>query len=305
MSLDTLVEPHHKLSFQANFELATQQWGPKLRQYVTERPCTGEGAVAADLIGKVNYSRIGSRRRSNPENAPNRTRRWLVYRDPIQSGQYLDKVDVFKMIDDPSSELMEAHAGAIGRGVDDCILGLDEDGGIAEGGILGTIIEGKRPGSGSAIALPAKHLTVHGGVGLTIGKMRKARKQLGLDENDLDRLRPVMAITTNQHDDLLGIVENGTSDLNQMEQPQLVNGEVKRLMGFSFVEINRLPIVGGVRSCPVWVKNQIILGVWQDVRPRMWNDTHAGNTPYAEVDAIMDCTRKEDLGVHVIECQES
>lgn len=304
MPLDTQVEPHHKLSFLTNFELATQQWGPKLRRFVTERSCTGEGAVAADLIGQVNYSRIPSRRRSNPENVPSRERRWLVYRDPIWSGQYLDSVDKFKMIDDPSSELQKAHAMAIGRGVDDTILGLDEDGNVAEGGILGPVVVGKRPG-GAPVALPTQYTTLHGGFGLTITKLRAARKRLGLSENDLDRVRPVCAITTNQHDNLLGIVETGTADLNQMEQPQLIDGKVTRLMGFDFVEINRLPVAAGVRSCPVWIKDQIILGVWQDVRPRMWNDTSAGLTPYCEVDAIMDCTRKEDLGVHVIQCQES
>lgn len=304
MPLDTLVEQHHKLTFTANFQLATQYLGPKLRRFVTEQACTGEGATAADIIGKVNYRRGPSRRRSNIENVPNRTRRWLVYRDPLETGQYLDSVDKFRQIDDASSQLMRTHAMAIGRGVDDTILGLDEDGAIAEGGILGTVVEGKRPG-GAGIALPAKHLTVHGGTGLTIAKLRKARKQLGLDDNDLDRMSPVCAITTNQHDDLLGIVETGTADLNQLEQPQLRDGKVTRLMGFDFVEVNRLPKAASTRSCPVWVKEQIVLGVWQDIRSAMWNDSHAGNTPYIEVTAIMDCTRKEDVGVHVIECTEA
>lgn len=304
MSLDTLVEQHHKLSFQSNFMLATQYLGPKLRRFVTERICVGEGAVAADIIGTVNYRRGESRRRSNIENVPGRTRRWLVYRDPIETGQYLDAVDKFRMIDDPGSPLMIAHSAAIGRGIDDTIMGLDEDGNVGEGGIFGTVVQGKRPG-GAGVALPGANITVHGGTGLTIGKLRKARKKLGLDENDLDRLSPVVGITTNQHDDLLGIVETGTADLNQLEQPQLRDGKVTRLMGFDFVECNRLPKAGTTRSLPVWVKDKIVLGIWQDVKPGMWNDTHARNTPYIHVDAIMDCTRTEDVGVHIIECTEA
>ena len=50
MPKDILVEAHHKLSFEANVQLATQRHGSKLRPYVTEKPCQGEGAVAANLI---------------------------------------------------------------------------------------------------------------------------------------------------------------------------------------------------------------------------------------------------------------
>ena len=120
---------------------------------------------------------------------------------------------------------------------------------------------------------------------------------------------PVMAITQNQDDDLLGIVETGTADLNQFEQPQLRDGKVTRLMGFEFVHINGLPVRGAapnlIRSCPVWVPDDIILGVWQDVKTGLWNDTSARNTPYWHIDAYMDCTRREDVGVHVIECVEA
>jgi hypothetical protein len=304
MAFDQLVEQHHKLQFQSNFMLATQYMGPKLRPYVTEQTCAGEGAVAADLIQPVKYRRLSGRRRSNEENPAGRTRRWLMYRDPVWTGQYLDSVDKFRQIDDAGSDLMRTHAAEIGRAVDDIILGLDEDGNIGEGGLLGTIVEGKRPGN-APVALDSQYITVHGSVGLTIAKLRKARKKLGLDNVDLDRVTPVMAITTNQHDDLLGIVETGTADLNQLEQPQLRDGKVTRLMGFTFVECNRLPKAGTTRSCPVWLKEKIKLGIWQDIRPRMWNDTHAGLMPYMEVDAIMDSTRVEDLGVHVIECTES
>lgn len=304
MPYDAQVEDHHKLTFRDNFMMVTQRMGSKLRPYVSEMPCTGEGATAADLIGEVTYRRGDSRGRTNVENVPARTRRWLVYRDPIETGQYLDSVDKFRMIDDPTSRLYETHTLAIKRGVDDTILGLDVDGTISSGGIFGAVAEGKRPGDGTA-TLAAQHTTVHGSAGLTVAKLRAARKRLGLDENDLDIYRPCMAITTSQHDDLLGIVEGASSNLNMLEQPQIVDGKVTRLMGFDFVEMNRLPLSGTTRSCPAWLKKDVMLGVWQDVNPQMWNDTHAKNTPYMHVDAYMDATRIEDKGIHVVECTES
>lgn len=304
MPLDTRVEEHHKLQFRENFLMVTQQRGSKLRAYVTEQPCAGEGAVAADLIGQITYQRGTGRRRSNIENVPSRERRWLVYRDSIETAQYLDTVDKFRMIDDPMSRLYEAHNAAIRRGIDDIILGLDETGKIDSGGLLGKVAEGKRVGDATK-TLPSEYVTPHGGAGLTVAKLRAARLKLGLDENDLTVNRPVMAITTNQADDLLGIVENGTANYNLLEQPQLKEGRVTSFMGFDFIEINRLPKASTTRSCPVWIKSQVVLGVWQDVRPRIWNDTHVGNIPYMHVDAVLDATRIEDLGVHVIECTES
>jgi len=304
MPLDQRVEDHHKLLFSENFLMVTQRLGSKLRPFVTEQQCTGEGANVADLIGTVNYQRGNSRRRSNIENVPERTRRWLVYRDPIETGQYLDSVDKFRMIDDPTSKLYETHVNAIRRGVDDTILGLDENGAVAEGGIFGKIAEGKRPGN-AGIDLPSSYQTAAGGTGLTIPKLRAARKKLGLDENDLDMYRPCMAITTNQHDNLLGIVESASGNLNMLEQPTVKSGKVTSLMGFDFIEINRLPKQGTTRRCPIWLKDKVVLGVWQDVKPDMWNDTHARNTPYMHCDAYMDATRIEDLGIHVIECEEA
>ena len=285
-------------------EVSLQQNGSKLRPFVSEQPCASEGATAADLIGPVTYQRGPARRRSNIENVPSRSRRWHVFPDPIETGQYLDSADKFRMIEDPSSKLMEAHTNAIRLGIDDTILGINPDGTLFEGGILGKVAEGKAPGAATK-ALPSAQISVHGGSGLTVLKLRGARKQLGLDENDLATFSPTMAISTVQHDDLLGIVENASANLNMLEQPHIVNGRVTRLMGFNFVEINRLPkLQVGIRSCPVWLKNKVELGIWQDVKPDMWNDSHARNTPYMHVDAWMDCVRIEDKGVHIVECAE-
>lgn len=302
MPKDILVEAHHKLAFDSAVRLALQRNGSKLRAYVTEKPCTGEGAVAANTIGPITAVRRSGRRRSNVQTTAERARRWLVYRDPLEVGDYIDSEDVFRQSGEPTSELIDNGTRAIGRGIDDTILGV-EGGLITEGGIFGTVVTGKRPGA--QLALPTGNVIVHGGTGLTIAKLRRARRALGLSEVDLDRVTPVMAITTNQDDDLLGIVETGTADLNQLEQPQLRDGKVTRLMGFEFVHTNGLPKnASGQRWCPVWVPEAIKLGVWQDVKTRLWNDSSADNTPYWKIDVFMDCARVEDAMVQVVECVE-
>lgn len=158
---DLLVEAHHKLWWEANVQLAIQRHGSKLRPYVTEKPDQGEGAVAANLIQPVRAIRDTGRRRSNISLTAERKRRWLIYRDPIAVGACIDAEDTFRQVGEPTSELIENGAKAIGRGIDGRILGLNQDGAA---GILGSIIEGKRPGA-AGIALPAGNIALHGGAG--------------------------------------------------------------------------------------------------------------------------------------------
>lgn len=303
MAFDTLVEQAFKLEFQAEMDLALQQNESKLAGTVRHKPCDGEAVAASDLVGSVNYRRRSGTNRNNWENPAGFTRRWLTLRDPIESGQYLDTENKFRQMGDHSSELMRAHAAAVNRGRDDTILGLDENGAITDGGLLGSVVEGKRPGN-SPVALPAEFQTVHGGTGLSIAKLRAARKKLAKDDNDLDRMELYMAVDPQQMDDLLGIVEGASANLNMMDQAQLKDGKVARLMRFNFIEINRLPLVSGVRYCPAWTKDNVVLGVWQDVKSYLYNDTHSGNTPYMKVDTVIDCTRAQDAAVHVIQCSE-
>lgn len=114
-----------------------------------------------------------------------------------------------------------------------------------------------------------------------------------------------MAITPKQHTDLLKIVSQTQENLNAFQQEELRRGKVSFFMNTNFYVTNRLLKSGTTRSCPMWTKDNVALGVWQDVQGDMWNDTSAKNRPYAYVDAYVDCVRIQDNGVHVIECTES
>lgn len=302
MSFDTLVEQSFKLQFQAEMALAAQQLKSKLRQHVIEKMCSGKATTASDIINKGGYTRRTGRLRSNLETPAEFVRRWLVMRDPIASGQYLDDEDMYRQMGNHQSELIQHHVANVERGIDDIILGLDEGGAIANGGIMGKISEGETPGG--ATVLPSSQIVVHGGVGLTLAKMMTVRENFAKADYDLDRETPNMAVDPRQMTNLLEIVASASGNLNALDQAVLVEGKVTRFMRINFLEINRLPLVGGVRSCPSWMKSNIVLGVWQDTKPDLYNDTHADNTPYMKQDCRMDATRKQDSGVQIIECTE-
>lgn len=304
MAFDARVSQSFVLTYDSNLQLALQQMGPKLRAYVTEKSVTGEAVAASDVIGTMEMEEIEHRVRSNADDKPQFTKRWLTFPNRFRVGGKFDTEDMMRAAMAPDAEVIRTAAASAGRKVDDIILGVNSAGVATDGGIMGQVVEGKRPG-GAGVALPSSEITVHGSTGLTIAKLRGAIERLWLNENDLDRNMAVMAITPRQHDDLLGIVESASANLNMLEQPHIVDGRVRRLMGLNFIVTNRLPKTGSTRSCPVWTKDNIVLGIWQDIASKVWNDSSADEIPTWRVDLRMQATRIHDKGVHIIECTEA
>lgn len=302
------VEAHHKLMYAASVQLVTQQTRNPFAGTVTEVMAKGEAQSAADLIGAGEYQYGEDRSRRNPELPVTGTRRWLVRPPVIESGQYIDDEDKFATATDPTSSIVTTHTRRVIRGKADRILGIrriDNVFQVTDGGILGSATEGKR--GGTVVGLPAGQILPAGGTGLTIDKLRLTKLTLnkadfGLEDDD----ETYCAITPEQVDDLLGIAQASSVPLNAFAIEQLRNGKPTPLMGYTWKVTNRLPLnaAGTARLCPVWTKNNIQVGIWQDVKGEMWNDTSAKNKPYAYVSAYIDAVRVEDKGVIAIECVE-
>lgn len=316
MSFEQLVEAHHKLTYTQNVEMVAQQKQNRLRPAVTIVPASGEARSVADLLGAKEYLRGEDRSRRNPENPTARTRRWLVRPTVIEDGEYVDTVDKFDMAMDPTSALVRNSVVAVERGVFDTILGIQRNTNgtfsIAGSGILGKATSGKRPTTSTD--LPSGNFIAHnydpsstGLTGLTLDKLRKVkldlnRAEFGMeDDDDL-----YAAISPVQVDDLIGIAAATNQSLNAFAVEQLRSGKPTMLMGINWITTNRLPIDdSGYRMCPVWSKKNVVVGMWQDVRGAMWNDTSAKNLPYIYTSAYVDAVRIEDGGVRVIRCAES
>ncbi|GGH36331.1 hypothetical protein SAMN05444007_108250 [Cribrihabitans marinus] len=309
MSFEQLVEAHHKLTYSDNVQMVAQQKQNRLRPAVTIVPATGEARSVADLLGAKEYIRGEDRSRRNPENPTPRSRRWLVRPGVIEDGEYCDTVDKFDMAMDPTSSLVRNSVVTVERGVFDTILGIEKnaDGtfSVSGSGILGKATSGKRKETVSS--LPAGNYIAAGAAGLTLDKLREVKKALNKAEfgmEDDDEL--YAAITPEQVDDLIGIAAATNQSLNAFAVEQLRSGKPTMLMGIGWIATNRLPLDGsGNRLCPVWSKKNIVVGMWQDVQGRMWNDTGAKNLPYIYTSAYVDAVRVEDGGVRVIRCAES
>jgi hypothetical protein len=302
MSFDQLVEQTHQVAFSNAIELAMQLNGPQLRAFTTEMPCSGHAVPASSTIKKVEAQTGTGRNRSNPDNKAARERRWLVWRDEIFDGAYLDERDLWLSAMDPSSELVDNATMAVGRKIDQRVLGVDATGAIGEGGILGKVTGGKTPTSSTG--LPAENYVSHGDAGLTVEKLTKVREMLALANHDMRNIRPVVGLGAKQITDLFGLISSATG-LNVLQQKEIVEGHIGRVMGMDLVEYQGLPKAGVNRLIPVWLPKRIKYGVWQDVRSRLWNDSSAAQTPVYRVDTSIDVARTHDEAVMVVECKES
>lgn len=310
MSLQVITDPHQRQVFTDNVKMVAQQTKSLLRDTIMELPAEGEAKSAADLIGAVEAQEDNGIDRRNIENIPARSRRWLVFPNRTRSGQYIDKQEKLLSTQDPTSNLVRSHTLAVQRGFADKILGIRYvSKGVFEpraGGILGGASDGKMPG-GALVQLPAKSYTAADGVGLTLAKLIASKERLNIDNFGMeDDDEMFCAITPKQVTDLLKIAAATGTSLNQFDIDQLKTGKPTTLLGVTWIVTNRSIRDGnGDRLCPMWSKNNIIGGVWQDVTGAMWPDGSANNTPYAQVDGYLDVVRVEDDGVQVIACVES
>lgn len=310
MSLEVRAEAHHKQMYSDNVKMVAQQTKSLLRDTVTEMPATGKAISAADLIGSVEAQEDNGIDRRNIENVPKMSRRWLVFPNRTRSGQYIDNETKMKQAMDPTSNLTRTHTVAVQRALADKIMGIRYvSKGVFEprnGGILGAAVDGENPG-GSLVALPSKCVTPAGGTGMTLAKLMGGKERLNGDDFGLeDDDEMYCSITPKQVTDLLNIAAATGASLNQFDIDQLKSGKPTTLIGFTWIVTNRsLLDANGDRLCPMWSKNNILGGIWQEVNGRMWNDTGANDTPYVQVDAYADYVRAEDDGVQVITCVES
>lgn len=306
MPYEQLVEQHHKLTYTTNIRLASQQMKVPMRGAVTEVTASGEAFDASDYLAPGEYTEFADRKRENIDNPAKAIRRWIARPNEWGSGEVIDKATKWDMAMDPASPRHTHHTKTTMRGVQDRILGVrrNADGtfSVSGGGVMGTAIEGKTPG-GAGTDLPAGQVIPHGSAGMTLAKLMTMREMLGKADFGIDDDMGVNGgISPEEVTDLLTIAAATNAALNAYDVDQLKNGKPGRLMGVDWFITNRLPKnATGQRWCPFWSKENIILGVWQDVQGRVWNDGHARNLPVIEVSACMDAVRAEDKGVVVIE----
>ncbi|MBY5988212.1 phage capsid protein [Roseovarius atlanticus] len=309
MSYRQDVEASHRETYANNIQMIAQEHGHKIRSAVTIAQCSGDARNVADLLDAQDYNEDEDYSMQNPNIRSKLDAVWLIRPKIIDTGEVIYKEDKFDLAMDPTSRFNINKVRAVERGVFDRFMGVKKTSSgsfsISGGGILGTRITGKMK---TGAALPGDQIIPHGSAGMTLEKLNTMQLKFGLGDFGLDDdLGGDLwgCISPNQRFDLLDIAIQTQTSLNAFQVEQIKSGKPTSLFGVNWMFSNRLPVVGGARYCPFWLKSQVVGGFWQDVEGDMWNLSNAKNRPYCYVSAYPTGTRLEDGGVVVVACQES
>ena len=275
--------------YTTNVALLLQQRGSKLRDCVTVGSYTGKAAKAVEQIGAVTAQARTSRHADTPLISTPHDARW-VFPSDFEWADMIDDQDKLRMLIDPTSPYAMNGAYALGRAMDDTIITA----------ALGTALTGENGSTSTAFATATQQIAV-GATGLTVAKLRQARRILMANEVDVAMDPLYIAVTAQQLDNLLGTTEVTSSDFNTVKT--LVSGEVDTFLGFKFIQVERLGVDGsGDRRCIAWAKSGMHLGMWNDITTKISERADKSYATQVYVKGTFGATRTEEKKVVEIIC---
>lgn len=291
------VLTHFVQQYTTNVQLLLQQKGSKLRGTVMEGKHTGKAAVPVDQFGAVTARKRTTRYAPlTPANTPT-DRRW-VYPVDYDWNDLIDNADKLRMLIDPQSHYVTDALYAMGRAMDDEIISA----------LFGDAKTGEAGGTTTSF-LSGNQVAVNFGAGaacgLTVAKLKEARRLLMANEVDFDTETPYIAVTAKQDYDLLQEAQVVNMDYNT--RPVLVDGRIQSFLGFKFIDIQRLSLDGSsYRRIPVWVKSGMHLGMWEDVKTDVRQRGDLEGLPWqVYAYGTFGATRLEEKKIVEIKCSEA
>jgi hypothetical protein len=243
-------------TYKANVEQLLQQMDTRLLGAVdTHSGYVGKAAKIVEQVGQVAMRKRTVRHGDVvPVNTPHDAR-W-IHPEDYDIADYVDDQDKLRMLIDPTGIYSQNFKSAAMRQLDDLIINAH----------FGTSFTGENGTTGitwaAFIAANPLHSIAAGGTGLTVAKLRAARKAFRAAEVP-DEEPLFMALTAEEEDDLLNEIQIVNTDYN--ERAVLAEGKVKSFLGFNFLHSERLLLSGADRRVPAWAKSGIHCGMWQDV----------------------------------------
>lgn len=267
-----------------------QQNDSRFRLAVTEDSYTGKAGKAVEQIGPVAPQKRTSRHADTPLISTPHDARWVFPVD-YEWADLIDDQDKLRMIIDPTSPYAINGMKAMRRAHDDEIIEA----------FFGTSKTGED--GDTSTTFPAAQQVPSGSTGLTVAKLRAAKKILLANEVDPDMDELYCAISAEQHDDLLGEVQ--TTNKDYTDRPVLVDGMITQFMGFRFILSERLDVNGSSeRRCPAWAKTGLHLGVWNDINAKVTERDDKSYSTQVYLKTTIGATRIEEGKVVEIPCAE-
>lgn len=287
--------------FSTLLELKLQQLGSKLRGKVREGMHTGKQASPVNQVGAIALKAPAGRFAPKNRTDADFTRRW-VFPVPGEIDQLIDSFDELETIVDPKSAYVTNASNAVGRAWDDALIAAAF--GDAKIGTDGASFTTETWASFSAAYEIANSFGASATTGLSVAKMIEANRIFRHNHVDLENDPPTMVIGSTQEADLLKQVQVVSTEYN--DKPVLVDGRIKRFMGFDIVVSERLAVSSNDRSCIAFVKSGMYLGMWKDMTNRVSIRNDLSSEPYDLHTAVMyGATRLEPGRVLKVLCNDT
>jgi hypothetical protein len=289
-----LITTHFVQQYTSNVALLLQQRGSKLRDSVMQGSYTGKQGAVVDQIGQVTARKRTTR---YPDLTPDDTptdRRW-VYPSDYDWNDLIDSIDKLRMLTNPQSSYVTNGTYALGRAMDDEIITAYFA--AAKTGETGATNTAFPAGQQVAVNFGAA-----GNTGLTIPKLREAKRLLIAAQVDLENDPITAVLTSTQHDNMLGEAQAISLDYN--DKPVLKEGKITSFMGIDFKLCERLQLDGtGYRRIPCYAKSGMHLGIWEDIKAHVSQREDKAGLPWqVYVYGTFGATRIEELKIVEIKC---
>lgn len=284
--------------YASTVQLLLQQKGSRLRKGVMVGSHKGDQASPVDQVGVIEMQQVLSRFGAIGRTDAPLARRWVNPSD-WDLNQLMDSFDELKILLDPKGKYVENAVAAAGRQMDRLIIHA-----FFDNASTGTTGSGSTSFSSDGGGSVAVDFGASGNVGMTVAKLRDAKRQLMAANVDVDSEELFCGINAKAHDSLLGEIQVTSMDFN--ERPTLVDGRVMRFMGFSFIHTELFEVNGSSqRLLPAWAKSGMHLGVWEDVKVKVSERDDLTSIPWqAYLKMSMGATRLEGAKVVQIICAE-
>ena len=300
-SFDAGLIPLYTTQFTTALELLLQQKGSVLRGTVREGSHVGKMASPVNQVGAVSLRSPEGRFAPLPRTDASFVRRW-VFPQEGELPQLVDSFDELQTIVDPKSALVQAAAYAVGRAWDDCIIAAAT--GVAQLGQDASSLTSETFNT-SNFQISASFGS-SAASGLTVAKLIETKRILRHYHNDLDADPLTLIIGSQQESDLLNQVEVVSTEF--ADRPVLVDGRIKRFLGFDVYVMERLPqtTLNTTRGCLAYVKSGMYLGIWQDIMNRIDIRTDLSGQPWqVYTRAMFGATRTQPGKVIQILCADT
>lgn len=272
--MSQFVTTHFVQQYTTNVSLLAQQKMSRLRMSVTTDTYRGRQGVPVDQFAPTVAQKRTTRYPALTPIDTQTDRRW-VFPSDYDWNDLIDNIDKLRMLIDPQSSYVQNGTAAMNRAMDDEIIAAYF--GTAKTGVDGTA---------NTVFLAANQVSASEGAsaatGLNVEKL-KAGVQLLLQNEAWDPqsgARIYCVITAKQNRNLMDEVQVINQDYNA-ERAVVNDGFIQSWGKVDFMHSERLPLNGSAQTrCPMYVKEGMHLGLWQDVTARVDQRVDLAGTPW-------------------------